>query len=156
MSLPAVAPDACASVDTPTLPALHYQGRPLPRPQQRGPWPQVFNLHDLAVQPALLDALCAHAAALPWDHYDVARRRRAMLQRHHSILQAPVRTLLAQWDGSEADAAWPALLELLPSMLRAALQRVAPHRRRALSKYTLQRVAPACWSVQALDDPHFE
>lgn len=156
MSTPAVVSGACAPAAICTLPALHCQGTALPHPRSRLPSPQVFTLQDLGMQPALLQAFADHAGALPWDPYDVARQRRAMLYRHHSILRPQARERLAQWDGSEADPAWPALLDLLPSMLRAALLRVAPHRRRALRKYLMQRVTTASWIAQALDDPHFE
>lgn len=157
MAIPAAASDALPASDVPlTLLAQRCIGQPLPPPRQRGPRPQLFTLDQLGLSSCLLDTLAAHADALCWDTYDVGQRRRRVLKRHYGILQAPVRTLLDRWDGSEQDAAWPLLLDALPSMLRAAVLRVAPHRRRALRKYVLDRVAPACWNVQPLDDPNFE
>ncbi|MEC4339304.1 2OG-Fe dioxygenase family protein [Stenotrophomonas pavanii] len=157
MAIPAAASDALPASDAP--PTLHAQrclGQPLPPLRQRGPWPQLFKLDQLGLSSRLLDTLATHTDALCWDTYDVAQRRRRLIKRHHGILQAPVRTLLDRWDGSEQDAAWLPLLDALPSMLRAAVLRVVPHRRRALRKYGLDRVAPACWNIQPLDDPHFE
>ncbi len=137
------------------LRAVHCLARALARPRLRTALPQVFRMEQLNLHPAFLDSVAAHAEQLPWDRYDVARRRRQILQRHASILVPAQRALLDTDDG-DPDALWNAMEATLPSVLRAALQRIQPHRRRAMRKYTARRVSAGCWQLQPLDDACFE
>ncbi len=141
------------SVQT-ALRAVHCLAHALSRPRRQAMLPQVFRMEQLGLQPGFLDRVAAQAEHLPWDRYDVARRRRQVLQRHASIL-APAQRALLDADDADPDALWNAVQATLPSVLRAALQRVQPHRRRAMRKYAARRVSAGCWQLQPLDDACF-
>ena len=146
--------DAVPPSPAPALRAVHCLASALARPRRNAMLPQVFGMEQLGLQPGFLDSVAACAAQLPWDTYDVARRRRQVLQRHASIL-APAQRALLEEDDSDPDALWNAVRGHLPSVLRAALKRIQPHRRRAMRKYDARRVSAACWQLQPLDDPEF-
>jgi len=146
--------DAVPSSRAPALRAVHCLACTLARPHRHAMLPQLFRMEQLGLQRGFLDSVAAYAAQLPWDAYDVARRRRQVLQRHASIL-APAQRALLEDDDAAPDAVWNAVRDHLPSVLRAALERIQPHRRRAMRKYDARRVSTACWQLQPLEDPHF-
>ena len=137
------------------LPAVHCLACALLRPRHQPVRPQLFRMEQLGLPPSFLDTVADHAAHLPWDLYDVARRRREVLRRHASIL-APAQRALLQDDDADPCMVWNTLQDALPSVLRAALLRIQPHRRRAMRKYVAWRASEACWRLQPLDDTGFE
>lgn len=141
---------------TDELRPVQCTARALPHPRSRAAVPQVFRMEQLGMHSSFLDAVAARADELPWDHYDVARRRRQTLQRYRSILTPVQCELLDACDGASAEEKWPLLLASLRRVLRDALLRVQPHRRRALRKYLLTRRSSAGWQLQPLADTSFE
>lgn len=140
----------------PPLHPVHCLGLALPRMPQRRCAPRLFRMEQLGLPATFLDLLADQADHLPWDTWDVARRRRQMLERYRSILDTGQRVLLDACAGDAADPSWDALLGALPCVLREALLRIRPHRRRHLRKYRLSRQATCCWQLQPLADTRFE
>jgi hypothetical protein len=155
MPAPAV-PLAAPSPALDGLHPVHSLGLALPRTPQRRCAPRLFRMEQLGLAPSFLDLLAEQADHLPWDTWDVARRRRQMLERYRSILDTNQRALLDSCAGDAADPSWAALLGALPCVLREALLRFRPHRRRSLRKYRLSRHATRCWQLQPLADRRFE
>lgn len=141
---------------TPPLHPVHCLGMPLPRATGQRARPRLFRIEQLGLGTDFLTLLASHAEALPWDTWDVARRRRQRLERYYSILDSGQRAALEHCHGDADDPSWTALLDTLPSLLREALLRITPHRRRALRKYTLRRHGHQCWQLQPLADTRFE
>lgn len=141
---------------SPPLHPVHCLGMPLPRATEQRARPRVFRIEQLGLTADFLTLLASHADALPWDTWDVARRRRQRLERYRSVLDSQQRAALEQCHGDADDPSWTALLDSLPSLLREGLLRIGPHRRRSLRKYTLHRHGHQCWQLQPLADTRFE
>jgi hypothetical protein len=155
LAVPVATPFPTADPPPPLHP-VHCLGLALPRMPQRRCAPRLFRMEQLGLPPAFLDVLAAQADSLPWDTWDVARRRRQMLERYRSILDSGQRSLLDACGGDATDPSWAGLLAALPCVLREALLRIRPHRRRSLRKYRLLRQATRCWQLQPLADTRFE
>lgn len=155
MHAPASTPAAPDATATTALHPVHCLGLPLPRAAQGRVAPRLFRMEQLGLSTPFLDLLAGQADALPWDSWDVGRRRRQMLERYRSILDSDQRARLEQCSGDANDASWPPLLDSLPCVLREALLRIRPHRRRSLRKYHLSRQGLQCWALQPLANTDF-
>lgn len=118
---------------------------------------RVFTLTQLGIDRArFLTELAPSFDGLPWDFYDV--RREHMQRLFHAFPDETSRLqqfLRAYWTEQVSLSAVEDLLARLPQVERAALEAVAPYRRRAMARFRLEREGTHWQQARLSDNTHF-